>query len=137
MRAGLNDKVARPDLFFACEKRGFEDYFDRAFISGFHDIAQLAQNVGVVAVLEAADIYNNIQFLSAVIHRRFDFKSFGIRAHGTERKPDRACDFYAATFENGVRLGNAGSIDTYTPKSNRSRIAAELFDFLSGSVGLE
>ena len=88
-RAGANDFVAR-------EQAGFEDDFDDAIFGGFDHVPDFAHDVVVLAILEAPDIHDHVDFGGAEIDGGLGFVAFGIGVHRTER--------VFGTFSRSVRL---------------------------------
>lgn len=99
MNAGIEGEFAGADFFFVCQQAGFQNRFYGAFLGGFGDVAQFAQDVAVVAVLEAANVDDEIDFLGAGIEGGFDFKALDIGFHCAERESDDAGGFDCAAFQ--------------------------------------
>ena len=108
--------------------------FTVPFVRGFHHVAQFAQNIFVVAVLEPADVEDDINFLRAVVNGRLGFKTFRVAGHRAEREADGAGDLHIAAFQKMARGGDPRAVDADAVKFVFARLGAEFFDVLDGGV---
>ena len=70
MNLGFERQPAGLDEFVIRQQAGFKDDFHRAFLGGFHHVAQLADNVAMIAVLEAANVHDHVDLRGAVRDRQ-------------------------------------------------------------------
>ena len=106
------------------EQAGFQDDLHRPFVRGLHHVAQFAQDIFVVAVLEPADVEDDIDFVRAIVDGRLGFKTFRIRRHRAQRKADDAGNLDARTFQAMAGPSDPGAVDANAVKMILARFEA-------------
>ena len=137
MRAGLEDDPAGPDFFVVRKEAGFDDDLDRPFGGGLDDIAQFAQNIGVVAILETADIHDHIDLLRVVVDGGFGFKPFCVGVGRPEWETDDRCHFDVAAIQKMTCLNHPRSVHANGVEAVLASLVTEFPDILERGVRLE
>ena len=124
VRAAFQHQLAGADLFLRREQAGFQDDLHRPFVRGLHHVAQFAQDIFVIAVLEPADVEDDIDFVRAIVDGRLGFKTFRIRRHRAERKADDTGNLDARTFQEMAGPSDPGAVDANAVKMILARLEA-------------
>ena len=107
MRARLDRQLSGQDDFLTREQPGFHDDLHRALIRHLDEVAQLAENISPVAVLEPARVQHHVEFLRAAVDGGLGFVAFHVGVHRAEWEPDKAGHFHAAVFKEVTSLRHA------------------------------
>ena len=101
--AGIERQLAGEDFFVAGQQICFEDGFDGPFVGSFGDVPHFAKHILDIAVLEPAQVDDEINFVRAVIHGDLRFVTLGIGIGRAQRKADERDDLDFAFLQQPMR----------------------------------
>ena len=99
MRPGLDHQLASANLLLISQQACFQNDFHRPLVRRFDDVAQFAQHVLVIPVLDSPNIDHDIDLMRASIDRRFRLETFYVGIHRAERKAHHRRNFYLSAVE--------------------------------------